>query len=63
MKNKLGGLLFTLRPNELLVIRDSDYVLENKGPLPVRMRLFKRSQAESILNETNEEKLKNEKTT
>ena len=48
MKQNLGGLLFTLRPNEQIEIRNSDYVLCNRSLVTVRIHLYLKIRANAV---------------
>jgi hypothetical protein len=60
MKSKLGGLSFTLRPDEHLHIKGTDYVIKNGSPLTVRLHLFLKSKYDAIVN-VEPEKQKDQK--
>lgn len=47
-KLSLGGLSISLRPNEEIELRNSDYVLRNNGPVTCRVQIYSKKRRDEI---------------
>ncbi len=54
MNNKLGGLHATLYPAGQLIIKGTDYVIQNNSPVPIRIQIFNKSKLTEKLQEAVE---------